>query len=51
MVIQKEILEVVDLLEGRITQKEALLKTKTLMKKVKGPCDDPSSALDIYCSD
>ena len=45
--IQQEILDVVDaLLEGRITQKEALLKTKKLMKKVRGPCDDPPSALD-----
>ena len=44
--IQQEILDVVDaFLEGRITHKEALLKTKILMKKVKDPCDDPPSAL------
>jgi hypothetical protein len=32
-------------LEGRIAQEEAVLKAKTLMKRVRDPCDDPSSAL------
>lgn len=45
MIIQKEILKTVnDLLEGRITQEEALVRGKKLMKKV-GPCDDPPNAL------
>jgi len=47
MTIQEEILEVVDaLLENRITQEEALLQAKKIMRERKiGPCDDPPNAL------